>query len=169
MCATWDAFSGANACFVVEPEELSGAETQAPPDAPPLDNEALVVGWELREDGIPDSMSASFFDETAYFALGDDVLKRVTWSTRLGSVPAWIQSPREAPQGDWRFLGQIDSTYSFISPPRNTPAWASIDVKNFEGRTHVGLGPNFGDGGIAYLFLKKTEGAPGAKVLWQCG
>lgn len=169
MCDTWESSSGANACFVMEPEHIADTQSEAPDDAPPLDNEAVVVGWHARDDGIPESLSANFFDEEAYFKIGDDVLQRVTWSTRLGGVPTWIQSPGEAPQGGWRFVGQLDSTYSFISPPRDTPAWVSIDRENFEGRTHVGAGPNFGNGGIAYLFLKETDGVPDAKMFWQCG
>jgi hypothetical protein len=169
MCATWEASSGANACFVVEAEQLTSTQSPGPPNAPPLDNEVLVVGWHMRDDGIPGSISACFLDEEAYVELADDVLKPVTWSTRLGGVPRWIQNPSEAPQDGWRFVGQLDSTYSFISPPRDTPAWVDIDAKNFEGRTHFGIGPNFGDGGIAYLFLKEIAGAPAAKMFWQCG
>jgi hypothetical protein len=169
MCGAWDASSGANACIVIEPEDLVDAEPARSDDAPPQDNEVRIVAWRARDDGLPESIARSFFDDASYWALADDVLTRVTWSTRLGGVPRWIQSPSEAMASGWRFVGQLDSAYSFISPPQEAPAWVGIDPEKFEGRTHVAIGPNFGDGGIAYLFLKDTDGVPRGKMLWQCG
>jgi hypothetical protein len=38
-----------------------------------------------------------------------------------------------------------------------------------DGRVLHAIGPNFGDGGIAYLFLKHTDSVPIAWFFWQCG
>ena len=70
---------------------------------------------------------------------------------------------------DWQFAGQLDSTHSFLRPPKLRHAWISEDCERFEGRTHFGEGPNFGDGGIAYLFLRQAAGMPRGCLLWQCG
>jgi hypothetical protein len=45
--------------------------------------------------------------------------------------------------------------------------WISTDNEGFEGRTHVAAGPDFGDGGIAYVFLRDTGGLPEGMVFWQ--
>jgi hypothetical protein len=169
MCDTWSASSGANACFVLEPEDLSGSQTSIPNDLPPQDNEVRIVGWHARDDGLPNSIASSFFDDQLFLDLADDILDHVTWSTRLGGVPHWIQNPSEGPGDGWRFIGQLDSTYSFLSPPTAVPDWVSVDEERFEGRSHYAIGPNFGDGGLAYFFLKSTRGVPAIKMLWQCG
>ena len=44
LCDSWEAFSGANACFVAEPEDLTNAETDLPADSPPLDKAVLIAG-----------------------------------------------------------------------------------------------------------------------------
>ncbi|GLY02703.1 MULTISPECIES: hypothetical protein [Actinoplanes] len=55
----------------------------------------------------------------------------------LGGEPRWLQHP-EPPGAGWRFVGQMTDD----------------------------LGHNFGDGGIAYLFVS-PDGAEG-RFLWQC-
>ena len=169
MCSTWEAGSGANACFVHEPESLVDGLATLPVDAPVLEHEARVVRWLDRDDGLPSSLFASFFDEQRYFGLPRETIKSVSSITRLGGVPSWIQSPAEAPSDGWVFVGQLDSTYSFITPPEATASWISADAEQWEGRTHCGTGPNFGDGGIAYLFLRPTAPLPEGRFFWQCG
>jgi len=156
MCATWEAFSGANACFVVEPEELIRGTTDVPSDAPPIDPEVSIVSWIARDDGLGPYAAEAFLTEQAFLEVPDAVLDKVTWSTRLGGLPRWMQSADEAPRPGWRFIGQLDGTYSFLAPPTPCPSWVSIDQENWEGRTHVATGPNFG-GGLTYLFLRERN------------
>lgn len=166
MCATWEAFSGANACFVVEPETLVAEETKAPVDAPPVLPHVNILDWVSRDDGIAASFADAFQTEQAYLEVPEDVLSKVTWSTRLGGLPRWLQSADEGPRPAWNFIGQLDGTYSFLSPPKPLPPWINVDKERWEGRTHVGIGPNFG-GGLAYLFLKYGDGCPEGCMFWQ--
>lgn len=169
MCATWDAHSGANACIVVEPEELGHRLAELPDDRPTVENEVRVLAWIEKDDGLPASLAPAFLSSDSLNNLSDDVRRRVTSGTRLGGVPCWIQSPEEGPGPGWQFAGQLDSTYSFLRPPTICHTWISDDPKHWEDRTHVGQGPNFGDGGIAYLFLNQLGGMPRCCLFWQCG
>jgi hypothetical protein len=168
MCATWEGGSGANACFVVEPEDITNSLTQPPADRPLVENEVRVARWIERDDGLPDSSGSSFFDDDSFLTLSTDARKRVTSGTKLGSVPYWIQSPSESPDG-WTFIGPLDSTHSFQVPPKQIVDWVGADETRWEGRTHYGQGPNFGDGGIAYLFLRAGATVPDGWFFWQCG
>lgn len=168
MCATWQGGSGANACFVTEPEDLVAELAVLPKDSPHLEREARIVEWLERDDEISEEQAALFFSATEFFELPDPEADKPTWSTRLGSVPRWIQSPDEAPDG-WTFIGQLDSTYSFFSAPQSATSGVVEDPGKWEGRSHFCEGPNFGDGGIAYLFLNKTQSTPEGWFFWQCG
>lgn len=171
MCATWEGGSGANACFVVEPGDQLQGFSALPVDQPPAENEALVAGWLERDSRLPTNIAEAFFSDEQYFALDESLVQSVTQSTRLGGVPAWIQSPSEAPGAaeGWRFVGQLDSTHSFHSAPSVQKPWLSPDNERWEGRSHYGEGPNFGDGGIAYLFIRSGNGLPEGWFFWQCG
>jgi hypothetical protein len=169
MCSTWEGGSGANACFVVEPEHLSRKLSDLPADAPLVENEVRVLQWVERDDGLPLSVASAFFDDSKYYALPEEQRGAVTSGTRLGGVPNWIQSPSEAPRDGWQFVGQFDSTHSFLTAPKTQAPWVGVDAERWEGRTHYGEGPNYGDGGIAYLFLKLTDTAPQGWFFWQCG
>ena len=166
MCATWEAFSGANACFVVEPEHIEAKTTELPGDAPPVDPEVLVDDWTMKDDGLSTDLAEAFHSEQTFLKVSEEMLRKVTWSTRLGGLPRWMQSPDEAPKPGWRFVGQLDGAYSFLSPPTPCPAWVSPDPEAFEGRTHVATGPNFG-GGLAYLFLRDGDQRPDGCMFWQ--
>jgi hypothetical protein len=168
MCATWEGGSGANACFVVEPEDLTSSQTVPPQDSPLVENEVRVASWIERDDGLPDSSRSAFFDDDSFRSLPKEVRGRVASGTKLGSVPCWIQNPSESPEG-WTFIGQLDSTHSFQLPPKQMTNWVGIDENRWEGRTHYGEGPNYGDGGIAYLFLRQGASAPDGWFFWQCG
>jgi len=169
MCSTWEGDSGSNACFVLEPEELKNNVCSLPSDDPILEREVYIVDWVERDDGVSSSDAASFYDDDKLFSLPVSTANAVTTSTRLGSVPFWIQSPSEAPSG-WDFIGQIDSTLSFLQASKYAEEWVRKDPECWEGRTHYAEGPNFGDGGIAYLFLKsETHSPPRGWVFWQCG
>lgn len=163
MCDSWDAMSGANACLIVEPERLGECETPVPSDDPPTDPCVAIVGWLARDDGVSDVDAAHFFDEARWTALPDEIGCAPPQMTHLGGLPAWMQSPDEAPRPGWRFLGQLDSSYSFISLPNDPPPWVHPDPERFEGRSAWADGPNFGDGGVAYLFKKGDQ----VLMFWQ--
>ena len=168
-CLTWEGGSGANACFVVEPEDLRSELSALPADHPAVEHETRVVGWLERDDGLPDSPAPAFFDEAEYQSLAEGIRSRVTWSTRLGGVPHGFKVlPKREPSAGWRFVGQLDSTYSFLVPAVVEVSWVSPDAKRSEGRTHVAQGPNFGDVGIAYLFLRPGPPVPKGWFFWQC-
>ena len=130
------------------------------------------MAWVELDDGVSPDLADSFNSERLYLALDETIRQRVTTGTRVGGVPAWIQSADEAPAG-FRFVGQLDSTYSFYSPV--PPASQCGDVRCvldkdlYEGRTWCADGPNFGDGGIGYVFVREVGGVPEAKFFWQCG
>lgn len=168
MCETWEADAGANACLIVEPENLNHSFASVPDDDPPIENGVNITGWLSKEDGISPDARPLFFNQDAYDTLDEETVQKATFSTRLGGVPAWIQSPDDAPKPNWRFLGQLDSMYSFLTPPQSSKKWISEDKSNYEGRTHIGEGPNFGDMGIAYLFAKEVDGQIQVKMFWQC-
>jgi hypothetical protein len=168
MCLTWEGGSGANACFVLEPEHLTDSQTQRPADGPLVENEVRVARWLERDDGLPESARIAFYDDDSFRVLPKETRRRVTSGTKLGSVPSWIQSPSDSPAG-WTFIGQLDSTHSFQVPPKYEVGWVGVDESRWEGRTHWGEGPNYGDGGIAYLFLRAAATVPEGWFFWQCG
>lgn len=86
--------------------------------------------------------------------------------TKLGGAPGWVQYP-EPPGPAWRFVGQLGYDHIFLTLPENPPAWVSAYTREDGTAGHVGQGPNFGDCGTAYLFLK--PGTLDGAMLWQCG
>ena len=169
-CSTWEGGSGANACFVIEPEQLISDLTPLPPDSPLLEREVRIVEWLERDDGLTEVEAAKFFSEDDFYDLPEDLTSKITTSTRLGGVPYWIQSPDEAPTDGWHFIGQLGSTYSFLTAPAVDMPGIEVDTEHWEGRSHYCDGPNFGDAGIAYLFLRNTSlGTPEGWFFWQCG
>ena len=166
MCATWDAWSGANRCIVAEPEKLTGDSTPPVSPMPPLIGAVGVVRWIERDDGVTADEAPAFFADDRYLALGEAAWAKPTGETRLGSVPHWIQSADETPGSDWRFLGQIDSGYRFADPHEPRPDWVAAPG---EGGIAYADGPNFG-GGLAYLWSQDwAAGAPRVVMFWQCG
>jgi hypothetical protein len=167
MCDTWEAFSGANACFVLEPDDLQNGETPLPPDTPPIDPAVRVIGWMERDDGLPDTLKAHFQSDAKHLALDEEIHNKVTWGTRIGGAPKWIQSAEEAPRDGWQFVAQLDSSYSFHAAPRDAHSWVEPDATGYEGRTHRAEGPNFGFG-LGYILLRpRGSDVPEGCFFWQ--
>jgi hypothetical protein len=176
LCSAWEGGSGANACFVLEPEELSAEPSRMPPDHPPIEREARIVGWLEREDGLSPSQAEYFFDDSRWNALREDVrdelFEKAGQFTRLGGVPHWIQSSGEAPSDGWRFAGQLDSLYRFWTPPNLKEQGiraVKLDAKHPELLSYFCEGPNFGDAGMGYVFIRDTGSAPQGWFFTQCG
>lgn len=171
MCDTWDGGSGANACIIVEPEEIIPGETLHPDEKIPEDHAVEIVGWIERDDHLSETQTSAFFDDQAFLQLPEATREAATMISRVGSVPSWIQSASEGPSlGEgWRFVAQFDGLYSFFGAPKPLPGWITEDSERWEGRTHIAQGPNFGDGGLAYIFVRLIEGKAEGWMLWQCG
>ncbi|MBI5759669.1 MAG: hypothetical protein HZA46_14215 [Planctomycetales bacterium] len=169
MCETWTGGSGANSCFILESEDLIDGPTPIPDDDPPVEQEVRIVHWEAKEDGVPESAAFSFFDDAEHLQILKKNPSRPLPVTRLGSVPTWMQSTDDAPRDGWRFIGQLDSYYSFYSKPKGLIDGIYSDEDHTAGRTHFCEGPNFGDMGIGYIFLKFSDGIPQGYFFWQCG
>ncbi|HEY1083430.1 MAG TPA: hypothetical protein VGE29_14270 [Prosthecobacter sp.] len=167
MCSTWEGGAGANACFISEPEELADNQAQLPADWPPLEREVIITDWVAKEDDIDPSKESHFYSGEKYCQLPQSETDKVHLGTKVGGVPWWVQSPDEAPQGDWRFVGQLADFYSFLTPPSTTHEGISEDPDKWEGRTHYCDGPNFG-GGTGYIFVRATTSTPEGCFFWQC-
>ncbi len=166
MCDDWEPFSGGNACFVVEPENLQHGETAIPAGGLPIEHSVRVVNWIERDDGLPATLTDYFRNDAQHLGLPEEVHAQVKWGSRLGGFPNWMQSAEEAPQG-WDFVAQLDSSYSFYSPPAQSQPWISDDPEKFEGRTHIGKGPNFGFG-LGYVLLRRrANDVPEGCFFWQ--
>src|SRR5215468_9864208 len=96
-CATYEGSSGANACFVSEPEWLTDGPSARPMDRRSLEHEVRVARWDDRDDGVPDALMPRFFDYDDHLALDDGIVEQLYFATRLGSAPAWIQAAQEPP------------------------------------------------------------------------
>lgn len=167
MCSTWEHGSGANACLITEPEDMVNGLSGLPSDNPPVELEVRIGDWLERDDGISTEDVKRYFDAEEFWQLPEADAAKPTWSTRLGGVPRWMQSPEEAPSGNWTFVGQLDGTYSFFQRPVSGSDVSVVeDIHQFEGRTHYCEGPNFG-GGIAYIFLRNISSKPEGAFFWQ--
>jgi hypothetical protein len=167
-CETWSLDAGANAVVITEPEDLLQELTPAPSGTPIIEREARVIAWLDMEDGLPEADARLFYNDEDLGELDENKVVLPLPITRLGSVPSWQQSADEGPGAGWRFVGQLDGDYSFFTPPEAGTKNISKPYESIAGRTHVCEGPNFGDAGCAYLFLRDGEGAPEGKMLWQC-
>jgi hypothetical protein len=168
MCSTWEGGSGASTCFVLQPEELIDGLTPLPADDPPTEREARIVHWLENDDGITPSQSGAFYSNSEFLKLPEEVTCRPVGVTRLGSVPLWVQSADEGPKDGWYFVGQIDGLYSFFTPPKTSEDGVNLDPQRVAGRTHCCQGPNFGDAGIGYFFLRDGKPVPEGWFFWQC-
>ena len=117
----------------------------------------VITGWEEHDDGIPSTLAPKFLKSTAYEALHEALLSKITDGTRLGGAPYWLQSPDEAPKKAFRFMGQLGSSYRFPTVLNGS------ELQDQERR-----GPDFGDAGIGYIFLKEGWDRPKTLFFWQC-
>ncbi|RFP62797.1 MAG: hypothetical protein BJG00_002750 [Limnothrix sp. CACIAM 69d] len=164
-CPTWEGGSGANACLILDPEVLSDRLVPMPADSPPLELEARITTWIPKKDAVTKNQKPVFFDDDQYWDLPDAATDSVGFVTKLGSVPAWLQSPSEAPGEGWVFVGQLSASYQFLERPTSP-----IDIFWDESEnTWICEGPNFGDGGIGYIFLRFGADQPEGWFFWQCG
>ena len=174
-CATWDGDSGANACFVLEPEELVSQMAPLPTDNPYLEVEARIIDWVAYDDGIPQEKVTP---DRAFCDLSDAELDEVYQQqkgyagTRLGGVPNWVQDSGEAPQPDWKFVGQLDGEYKLSEKPS---ALAKDSTRGKTGHIYQRRdgewgfsGPNLGDAGLGYIFIRFQTGKPEGWFFWQC-
>lgn len=190
MCDTWEQQSGANAALVV-PVADGQRTIPAPDSSVVVYHELVTTGWSDEDDGVPLDRCPAYFDDAQHSELGDEWWGRGGYGTRLGGVPAWIQSPDEAPGPPWQFIGQVaeghrvddeprpgqlpgigiqryvDGEYRLEPPPRTEgeglKGWVIVD----ETGCHV-PGTNFGGGGIAYVFLDRSVDPPAGLLFWQC-
>ena len=141
LCETWDPIAGANACFILEPEELEQTLSHVPDDIQSIEPESRIIGWEIYDDDISVEQSRAFYKYDDYFGLEDKILESISEATRLGSVPFWIQGPDQSlPIDMYRFVGQLSSD----------------------------TGEYFGDNGTGYIFLDCSAPLPKGYLFWQC-
>ena len=191
MCETWPPHAGANAAIVLAVAD-DQRSTTVPDPAPVIYPEVVTAGWFDEDDGVSPERRPAFFDDAEHVALGEEWWGRGGFDTRLGGVPAWIRSAGEAPGAPWEFVGQfadgqridgearpgqlpgagiqrrVDGEFR-LEPPdgavvEQADRWIVVD----ETGSYV-PGPNFGDGGIGYLFLDRSVDPPAALMFWQCG
>ena len=135
-----------------------------------------IVQWLERNDGLNAEQASIFFDSEKWDALNedvqDDLFVKAEQCTRLGGVPHWIQSSSEAPKDGWRFVGQLDSVNHFLTPPKSNEKRiraVKLDPKKSDLLTYCCDGPNFGDAGMGYIFLKDTQAIVQGWFFSQCG
>jgi hypothetical protein len=164
-CETWFGSWGANACFVLEREQLQGTPFDHPPHAVDPDDHAVVItGWQEFDDGI-DEATAKLIVVGLDDDVPDEIMDRLSVCTHLGGVP-WWPCGSMAPEGDWTFIGQLDTGYSFYTAPKSEVPWVKVDEERCEGRTHVGDGPYF-RGGMGYIFLRSILTQPEGWFNWE--
>lgn len=156
-----------------------------------IQTEARITKWESKDDNIPESARSRFLHGAEFNELDEDLFNKVYSGTKLGSVPAWVQYPTHE---DFTFVGQFDSYIGFTTPipdpnqvgcpvyvygQRQFPKARRFDAPNeiiqcqerSSGKNYVWFcdGPNFGDAGCGYLFIKHNGGlVPRCEFIWQC-
>jgi hypothetical protein len=168
-CPTWEGGAGANACFILDENELENCLTPMPKEASPSILEVRVTDWMAYEDGISVDEIPAFYDDVQLYKLPEKQLESVPEITKLGSVPTWIQSSEEAPGEGWDFVGQLCDSYTFFEKPSDVRWKAHIWESNICGeRKWILDGPNFGDAGIGYIFVRYQAEKPEGWFFWQC-
>jgi hypothetical protein len=188
MCETWSATSGANRATVLTVDEESAHLAPLPDEETTVFVEARVVAWSEGDDGVTQDQLPMFFDEARSRELDRAWWAAERFTTRLGAVPTFIQSADESPARPWRFIGQlsggerisgpvptaiatgygiqraVDGGWEMERPPGEPKGWIVVDESGW-----YLPGANFGDGGMAYVFLDQTSDPPAASMFWQCG
>ena len=175
ICATWNGNSSANACFILEPEELTNDITPMPEDEPYLEVEAHIIDWWIGEDGIPGEQVTLNGDscELSREELYKIFRQKAGYSgTRLGGFPDWVQDSWEAPRPNWKFVGQLSGEYRLAEEPswkaRKSPKGKTGHIHKWHGQDWGFSGPNLGDAGVSYIFVRLSEGQPEGHYFWQC-
>jgi len=190
MCETWAGGSGANACVVLEPGEVLDGLTRVPPGTS-VETEARVIGWAADDDGVSAEDFRCFFDDTELANLPEEIIVRVPQVTKLGGPPAWIQGAGEAPKAPWRFALQLDCLDRFTGAAPSADEVGCTVTREVDGAfvreepavkkagappwIHVSDdgyhcdGANFGDAGIAYVFVRTDQPRAQVRFFWQCG
>lgn len=146
QCRTWDAFAGANKVIL-----QAGIGRARVPDRAPTYPDYIVTLTLVREPLI----------DRSDFLVDQDPAEAVSELTKIGGVPAWLQS-NDTPQcpgcgGAMRFVAQLNDELDGPLP---------ADPIKWGDERYRFLG--FGDSGLGYLFLCENEcGANGAVFLWQ--
>ena len=148
-CPTWQPNSGAN--YVI------------------LQEKSLNIFPSIHDSKYPDyeiilkPIKEPNIDISKDFHLGDEILKAICESTKVGGVPSWLQNNQTpiCPKcgGSMRFVAQFDAELDGVLPA-DPKMWNPEDFRFF----HFG-----GDDGIGYLFICEKECSPeGVSFLWQC-
>lgn len=167
-CESWRPLGGANDCLLVDDSDLNDAETIPPKDVFDPSNEAWALAWVPAPEKISPEQLPAFFSEEEWLDLDDEITRNVVPLTKLGGAPSWIQKP-EMPGGDWQFVGQISFLYGFVNPPTKSMDWIEqLDDHEEALFRSRGLGPNFGDCGMMYIFKIGTGPETTFAAGWQC-
>lgn len=170
-CDSFDPSSGANACFVLEPEELRG-------DVPPPDTashlahlETHVLSWEPHVETLRAEFVDAYFDPTKWHSVPTDECYAISLDTKLGGIPFWGNvGPSDMPVGNWRFVLQMRD-YHYIPGEKSEVAAAYLSAMNMPAlRDELRPGwnlpwANFGQG-VGYVFLSEEEPIKGV-FTWQ--
>ena len=118
-CQTFDPESGANACFILEPEELKNDLTPLPDPRILFHLGTRITEWRTKEDDVTDDLAQPLLEGNSLLTLvPEDKLNNFNLSTgtKLGSVPTWLQSlpqwfhgSTKDPLNGWKFIGQLDA------------------------------------------------------------
>ncbi|MBM82305.1 MAG: hypothetical protein CMJ78_17195 [Planctomycetaceae bacterium] len=149
-CETWDPWSGSNCVILQRHSENAYVGTRrATPDFGSYPDYKVT----FSESAEPDV-------DTADVDVASRLRTQVSSETKIGGVPAWIQS-NESPTcpecgGDMAFIAQLKAELDG-QLPADRGQWENYHTLKF------------GDVGLGYLFLCKDECcADGAAFLWQC-
>lgn len=171
---TWEGDSGANTCFVLDADQLTEGITPMPTSII-LDTEVRVAQWFALEDGVSPDEVALYYDSEKYFALTKEkqieLCGKVPLITKFGSVPLF-QYFDEAPGKDWVYVGQLYNSYDFFEEPSDKTNVYVYSPSYLEGlrqgiRWYCSDGPNFGDNGVGYIFLRYQAEKTDCWFFWQ--
>jgi hypothetical protein len=114
-------------------------------------NAVVIVEPEKLTNSLTSPPSAA--EEEAEFRVVAWVESKVEeeWATHVGGVPLFVQGEDEAPPPPFRYILHFADQHFFLDG-EETPI----------------PGPNFGDAGCGYLYVR-TAGNPEGKFFWQCG
>ena len=166
-CPTWESGSGANAVLILEQSEIGHGLTEPPAPGAEIEPEARVISWIALDDLVSEQDYHKFFDDDGLDSLPEEMVDRVPLVTKLGGVPRWIQYASEAPGPPYRFAGQFDSYYQFAGPAPDAGAIRLTAAEDDSGFRCDAA--NYGDAGVAYLFIDADPERPSGLFFWQCG